>query len=320
MTKLDDLIFHDDEAARTHFEALRWPDGRVCPHCGTIGNSALLQGKSTRAGVYKCRDCKKPFTATVGTIFESSHIPLRTWLAGTHIMCSSKKGVSALQLQRQLGLGSYRSAWFMAHRIREAMKTDDLPPMGGEGGVVEVDETFFGQDPNSAPSKMAIRSMNKIVTLLDRDSGQTRSIVVREINMKTIAELLNAHLSPAANLMTDEANHYKTPGKAFAGHRSVNHAQGEYAKLSDSSITTNRVEGFFAIFKRGMRGIYQHCGSQHLSRYLTEFDFRYSNRQATGCDDTERARRAIKGVIGRRLMYRMPYRRGLATGETALGG
>ncbi|WP_126419679.1 IS1595 family transposase [Asticcacaulis excentricus] len=310
MQTLTDPIFHDEEAARVHFEALRWPDGRVCPHCGVVGNSTLMQGKTTRAGLYKCKEpeCRKPFTATMGTIYERSHIPLHKWLLATQIMCSSKKGVSANQLYRMLGFGSYRTAWFMAHRIREAMLANDETPMGGDGGVVEADETFFGRDPEAKESRMAIRSMNKIVTLLDRNSGKTRSVVVKEITVKSVTEILNANVSEKANLVTDEAHHYKAPGKTFSSHKSVNHAQKEYVNKEDKTITTNQIEGFFGIFKRGMRGIYQHCKSHHLRRYLAEFDFRYSNREALGCDDTERTNRAVMGVVGRRLMYQRPER------------
>ena len=305
MTALTDPIFHDEDAAREHFETLRWSDGRICPHCGTIDNSTLMQGKTTRPGLYKCKDCRKPFTATMGTIYEDSHIPLHKWLLATHLMCSSKKGISAAQLQRNLELGSYRTAWFMAHRIREAMTEDMISPMGGNGGVVEADETFFGRDPEAPPSRLAIRNMNKIVTLLDRASGQTRSVVVKEITTSVIAEILNMNVSASANLMTDEGRHYKRPGKMFASHQSVSHAQGEYVRKGDKTITTNQIEGFFGIFKRGMRGIYQHCGSQHLSRYLTEFDFRYSNREALGINDTERTAIAVRGTVGRRLMYKI---------------
>ncbi|BBF79690.1 transposase [Asticcacaulis excentricus] len=196
----------------------------------------------------------------------------------------------------------------MAHRIREAMLANDETPMGGDGGVVEADETFFGRDPEAKESRMAIRSMNKIVTLLDRNSGKTRSVVVKEITVKSVTEILNANVSEKANLVTDEAHHYKAPGKTFSSHKSVNHAQKEYVNKEDKTITTNQIEGFFGIFKRGMRGIYQHCKSHHLRRYLAEFDFRYSNREALGCDDTERTNRAVMGVVGRRLMYQRPER------------
>lgn len=307
MTALTDPIFHNEEAARAHFETLRWPHGRICPHCGTIDNSTLMQGETTRPGLYKCKDCRKPFTATMGTIYEDSHIPLHKWMLATHLMCSSKKGISAAQLQRNLELGSYRTAWFMAHRIREAMQADIIGPMGGDGGVVEADETFFGRDPEAKPSRTPIRNMNKIVTLLDHATGQTRSIIVKEINKTVIGDILNANLSVSANLVTDEGNHYKTPGKMFATHKSVNHGKKEYVRWDEGrKITTNQIEGFFGIFKRGMRGVYQQCGAHHLHRYLTEFDFRYSNREALGIDDTERAAIAVRGAVGRRLMYKLP--------------
>ncbi len=310
MTALNDPIFHDEDAARAHFEALRWPYGRICPHCGTIDNSTLLnsgaRGGTTRKGLYKCKDCRKPFSATMGTIYESSHIPLHKWLLATHLMCSSKKGISALQLQRNLEIGSYRTAWFMAHRIREAMLSNDTSPMGGDGGSVEADETFYGRDPEAKDSRMAIRNMNKVVTLLDRSTGQTRSIVVKDITTDTIADILNANLSVKANLITDEGKHYIRPGKAFASHESVSHAQKEYVRKGDRTITTNQIEGFFGIFKRGMKGIYQHCGSHYLNRYLIEFDFRYSNREALGINDTDRAAIAVRGTVGRRLMYKKP--------------
>ena len=245
----------------------------------------------------------------MGTIYEASHVPLHKWLLATHLMCSSKKGISALQLQRNLGLGSYRTAWFMAHRIREAMLSDDVSPMGGGGGPVEVDETFYGKDPEAKDSRMAIRNMNKIVTLLDCTTGQTRSIIVKDITTPSIAEILNANLSAEAHLVTDEGKHYIRPGKMFANHDSVNHAQKEYVRKGDKRITTNQIEGFFGIFKRGMRGIYQHCGPHYLGRYLAEFDFRYSNREALGTNDGDRTTIAVRGTVGRRLMYRRPIAR-----------
>jgi transposase-like protein len=307
MTKLTDKIFHDEETARAHFEMIRWPEGRSCPHCGTVGNSTLLKGKSTRPGLYKCKDCRKPFTATMGTIYERSHIPLHKWLLATHLMVSSKKGISALQLHRNLGFGSYRTAWFMAHRIREAMKSGDTTPMGQGGGDVFADETYFGRNPDKPLNRMTIRSMNQIVTLVDRATGRSTSIVFDDtLSNASIAPVLRANIAKEARLITDEAGHYRVVGKEFAAHGFVAHARGEYVHADDRSITTNQIEGFFGIFKRGMRGIYQHCGKQHLNRYLTEFDFRYTNRAATGCDDTERARRCVAGTVGRRLMYARP--------------
>ena len=306
MTKLSDKIFHDEDAARVHFERIRWPNGRACFHCGTLDNSTLLKGKSTRLGLYKCKDCRKPFTATMGTIYERSHIPLHKWLLATHLMVSSKKGMSAHQLFRQLGFGSYRTAWFMEHRIRQAMRNDDTTPMGQGGGDVFADETYFGRDPAKPLNRMAIRSMNQVLTLVDRTTGRSTSMVFdASLSAESVAPVLQANIAKEARLITDDARHYRTPGKAFAAHGFVNHSGGEYVSYHDPTITTNQIEGFFCIFKRGMRGIYQHCGKQHLHRYLREFDFRYTNRAATG-DDTERARRCVAGTVGRRLTYARP--------------
>ena len=307
MANLTDPIFHNEDAARAHFEAIRWADGRVCPHCGVIGNSTLMQGKTTRAGLYKCKDCRKPFTATMGTIYERSHIPLHKWLLATQLMCASKKGISAMQLHRMLGFGSYRTAWFMAHRIREAMRSDDTTPMGSDGGDVFADETYFGKNPDAPKSRTAIRNMNQILTLVDRVTGRSVSMVFDgTITAANIAPILEAHVAKEARLLTDEAHHYKRPAKAFAAHGTVSHARGEYVSRTDRTITTNQIEGFFGIFKRGMRGIYQHCGKQHLHRYLAEFDFRYSHREGVGFNDAERTRKAIEGTVGRRLMYARP--------------
>lgn len=307
MANLTDPIFHNEDAARAHFEAIRWSDGRICPHCGTIGNSTLMQGKTTRAGLYKCKDCRKPFTATMGTIYERSHIPLHKWLLATQLMCASKKGISAMQLHRMLGFGSYRTAWFMAHRIREAMRSDDTTPMGSDGGDVFADETYSGKNPDAPKSRTAFRNLNQILTLVDRVTGRSVSMVFDgTITAANIAPILEDHVAKEARLLTDEARHYRTPGKAFAAHGTVAHARGEYVSRTDPTITTNQIEGFFAIFKRGMRGIYQHCGKQHLHRYLTEFDFRYTHREAAGFNDADRVRKALQGTVGRRLMYARP--------------
>jgi transposase-like protein len=307
MTKLTDKIFHNEDAARAHFERIRWPNGRICPHCGSVDNSTLLKGKSTRPGLFKCKDCRKPFTATMGTIYERSHIPLHKWLLATHLMVSSKKGISAMQLHRNLEFGSYRTAWFMAHRIREAMKSDDTTPMGSGGGDVFADETYFGRNPDTPRNRMAIRGMNQILTLVDRTTGRSVSMVFDgTITTDNLRPILQANIAKDARLLTDDARHYKVAAREFAAHGVVNHLAGEYVSGEDGTITTNQIEGFFGIFKRGMRGIYQHCGKQHLHRYLQEFDFRYTNRIATGCDDTERARRCVAGTVGRRLMYARP--------------
>lgn len=306
MTDLTNPIYHDEDKARAHFEALRWPDGRVCPHCGNADQKRIteMKGKSHRPGLYKCNECRKPFSATMGTVYERSHIPLHKWLLATHLMVSSKKGISAAQLHRNLGFGSYRTAWFMAHRIREAMRQGDLDtPMGGGGGSVEADETFIGRDPDMADNRMPIRRMCKVLSLIDRETGEARSFVVGDISFPAIAPIIYQNLSREARLVTDEARYYVSIGKDFAAHGSVNHAQDEWVSKADRTINTQSVEGFFAIFKRGMRGIYQHCGKQHLHRYLAEFDFRYSHRIGRGVDDTARAALAVKGVVGKRLTY-----------------
>ncbi len=308
MAKLTDPIFHNEDAARAHFEALRWPDGRICPHCGTIGNSTLMQGKTTRPGLYKCKDCRKPFTATMGTVYEKSHIPLHKWLLATQLIVSSKKGISAHQLFRQLGFGSYRTAWFMAHRIREAMMPLETTPMGGNGGTVEVDETFIGREPGVDRARGGFKHKMKVLSLLDRTTGEKRSIVVDTITIAEITPILRENIAREAHLLTDDAGQYRFMSQHFASHNTTPHMRGVYVDYDNPTIHTNTIEGSFSIFKRGMRGIYQHCGKQHLHRYLAEFDFRYTNREATGCNDDDRAMRAIQGTVGKRLTYQQPDR------------
>lgn len=302
--------FTDEAAARAHYEAIRWPDGPVCFHCGSVDNAHLMTGKSTRPGLYKCREkeCRKPFTATMGSIFEKSHIPLHKWLLATHILCASKKGVSAHQLWRMLGFGSYKTAWFMAHRIREAMK--DCGGMFGSGfGGVEADETLQGQDPRKQEGDRANFGgwrMNRVMTLIDRDTGRARSFVMTEFNADEVRRILSENVAKEAYLLTDEANQYKGIGETFTFHGSVNHSKEEYVSREAPWIHTNTVEGFYSVFKRGMKGVYQHCSRKHLNRYATEFDFRYSNRAALGIDDNMRCEKAIKGTVGRRLTYHPP--------------
>lgn len=305
--------FTNEEAARAHYEAIRWPDGAHCHHCGSL-NVVRMQGKTTRPGLYNCRDCRKPFTATMGTIYEKSHIPLHKWLLATHILCASKKGVSAHQLWRMLGFGSYKTAWFMAHRIREAMREGDLSPFGGGGGDVEVDETYFGQDPDAPVGKKRnATNKNRVLTLIDRASGKARSMIAPDFSIAAVQPILAANIAKEARLLTDEASVYKTPGRDFAAHGSVKHGVGEYVSRDDPSVHTNTVEGYFSVFKRGMRGIYQHCGKQHLHRYVAEFDFRHSNRMALGVDDNTRAEQALKGTVGRRLTYHPPCAKAATT-------
>ncbi len=312
MTNLTAPRFTDANAAREHLEALRWPEGPVCPHCGSLNATRLpaQRGKATkahpegalRAGVVQCNDCRDQFSVTVGTVFERSKVPLNKWLLCNHLIVSSKKGISSHQLHRMLGV-TYKTAWFMAHRIREAMTSTDNTPMGGGGGDVEVDETYIGR--TGVKSRTPIHTMNKIISLVDRVTGRATSIVFTgNFSATTVASILNSRIAPDARLLTDEASFYKTPGKAFAAHGSVAHARGEYVSREDRTIHTNTIEGFFGIFKRGMKGIYQHCGSQHLQRYLAEFDFRYTNRVALGINDNDRADIALLGIAGKRLTYR----------------
>lgn len=245
MTNLTDPIYTNEDAARAHFERIRWPEGRVCFHCGTIGNSTLMKGKTTRPGLYKCKDCRKPFTATMGSIYERSHIPLHKWLLATHLMVSSKKGISALQLHRNLGFGSYRTAWFMAHRIREAMRNDDSTPMGQGGGDVFADETYFGRNPDAPRNRMAIRGRNQILTLVDRSTGRSTSMVFAgTITTDNLRPILQANIAKEAPLITDDARHYKVAAKDFADHQFVAHNLGEYVSREDSTVTTNQIEGF----------------------------------------------------------------------------
>jgi transposase-like protein len=295
--------FHDEAAAFAYVEARLWANGRDCPHCGVLDNSGPLNGKSTRIGTYKCYSCRKPFTVKVGTIFEASHVKLHVWLQAIHLLASSKKGFSANQFARTLGI-SLKAAWFLAHRLREAMRADALIPFGQTGGAVESDETFFGQNPNVPVSRMPIRSMNAILTLVDRESGAARSVVIDEVNSAEIGAILRENLAKEAHLMTDEGRHYKPLAKHFAAHGTVNHAADEYVSRDDPHVHTQTVENYYSVFKRGMRGTYQHCARRHLHRYCAEFDFRYSNRVALGVDDSERAARILAGVKGKRLTYR----------------
>jgi transposase-like protein len=301
--------FHDEAAAFAHVEALLWPNGPVCPHCGCTDRIGTVQpnaAKRVRMGLKRCGDCKKQFTVRIGTIFEESKLALHLWLQAMHLMVSSKKGISSHQLMRILGT-TYRTAWFLSHRIREAMRSGDVAPFGQGGGMVEADETFIGNRKGTKP-RQGIGHKMKVLSLLDRDTGAKRSIVIDNMRIGTIAEIVTANVAKEAILMTDEATHYRQIGREFAGHSVVNHSADEYVSRDDKTIHTNTIEGSFSIFKRGMRGVYQHCGEQHLHRYLAEFDFRYSNRVALGVDDKQRAQLALAGVVGKRLTYRRPNR------------
>lgn len=307
MSELSNPIYHDETKAREHLEALRWPDGAICPHCGVVGNAAKLEGKTTRPGLYKCRDCRKPFSVTVGTVFERSKIPLSKWLLATHLLSSSKKGMSAHQIHRTLGI-TYKSAWFMTHRIREAMRPNNSGPLGGGNKVVEIDETYVGgKEKNKHRSKRTKGSQggaNKeaVVSLVERD-GKVRSFHLPEVTAKTLKPILKAQIDKKSYLMTDEARVYSTKAmQDFAGHGSVNHSIEEYVR--GTFWHTNTIENYFSILKRGIVGTYHHVSQQHLKRYLGEFDFRYNERKALGVDDAARARKVLQGIAGKRLTYR----------------
>jgi transposase-like protein len=299
-------IFHNEDAARTYFERLHWPDGPVCAHCGIVNEATVLEGEAHRSGLYKCRACEKQFSVTVGTVMESSHVPLHKWTLAFRLMAGSKKGVSAHQLMRTLGLGSYRTAWFMAHRVREAMTERDPEPLGGKGKTVEIDETFIGKPDEifvsgkGWQSKRGTETKRKVLTMVER-GGRAVSVKVEDLSVQTLKTVIGKHVVLDSTLNTDEAQHYKALGRKFAEHEAVNHSEGEYAR---GITTTNTVEGYFGIFKRGMKGVYQHCGEQHLQAYLNEFDFRYSNRIALGINDTERADLAVRGARAKRLTYK----------------
>jgi transposase-like protein len=308
---LTDKTFTDETAARAHFEKMRWPDGPICPHCGTIDEATELRGESTRAGLYKCRACQKPFTATMGTLYEKSHIPLHKWLLATHLMTASKKGISAHQLWRMLGFGSYRTAWFMAHRIREGMRElfpEETGPLGGEGKTVEIDETFVGGlEKNKHRNKRKHAGTGgagkeAVFSLIER-KGRVRSHHVTEVSAKTLRPILQAHVDGATFIMTDEGGAAKKIGSEFEHHGSVNHGIGEYVR---GDIHINTAEGYFSVFKRGIYGTFHHISQQHLKRYLAEFDFRYNERAALGINDNMRAAKALKGVVGKRLTYDQP--------------
>lgn len=308
--------FTDETAAREWLEARRWPDGRVCPHCGNADQAKLkaLAGKAHRPGVYQCNECREQFTVTVGTVMERSKLPLTKWAMAMQLMASSKKGVSAHQLHRTLGI-TYKSAWFMAHRIREAMRP--LPgsqePLGGKDKVVEADETYIGKVAEAKPSKQRKgRPFVKtgggydkcaVVALVER-GGTVRSFHPATANKVDVTAIVKENIAKESRFMTDESRLYTGLSAHFAAHLTVKHSAGEYVRLDDRSVHSNTVENFFSVFKRGMRGIYQHCAEKHLRRYLAEFDFRYNTRTKLGYSDYERACTLASGIGGKRLTYR----------------
>lgn len=310
--ELSDPIYHDEDAARQHLEATRWPNGPQCPWCKETKTVDALGGPSMGPGWYYCTACQDKFTVRVGAVYERSHIPLHKWLLAFRLMASSKKGISAHQLHRTLNI-TYKSAWFLAHRIREAMRDDSPAPLGGKDQVIEADELYVGRQPYEFTNergwhkKASGSDMTKVLTIVER-RGRAKSKKIDGLRASDVQEALKS-ASRDSVLMTDEAHHYRRIGREFADHQTVRHILKEFAR---GDASTNTVEGFFSIFRRGMRGIYQHCGEQHLQRYLDEFDFRYSNRIALGVGDAERTTRAIKGAVGKRLRYRGSNRRSAA--------
>lgn len=293
--------FNDEAAAYAYVEERLWANGRVCPHCGVVGESGRLQGKTNRPGLWKCYACRKPFTVKIGTIFEDSHIAMRDWLVAIHLICSSKKGISANQLHRTLGI-TLKSAWFMAHRIREALKpSGPIEPMGDDGEHVEADETYIGKKKDRPKNQWGGSGHKHRVLALVERGGPVRSFYMPSHLSKDVEDVLDHYVSPKANLNTDESPLYTRVGRHFASHETVCHSRDEYKR---GDACTNTIEGVFSIFKRGMIGTYQHCQEQHLQRYLSEFDFRYTYRVKLGYNDEDRSVQALKGAAGKRLTYR----------------
>ncbi len=296
--------FHDETAAIEFLEAIIYADGVFCPKCGNVGESYKINGQ--RPGLRCCKACRKQFTVKVGTVFEDSHVPLHKWLMCNYLMVSSKKGISSHQIHRALGV-TYKTAWFMTHRLREAMAPGGvLPPLGGNGKTVEADETFVGGKEKNKHAKdrkhqgRGAVGKEAVFSLVER-GGKVRSQHVPAVNAHTLGKVLNDQLHTSSRLMTDDARQYIPLGRGFADHQAVKHSIGEYVR---GDAHTNTIEGYFSIFKRGMGGVYQHCSADHLKRYLAGFDFRYNEREALGTNDNDRAVAALKGIVGKRLTYR----------------
>ncbi|AZO70997.1 MAG: IS1595 family transposase [Mesorhizobium sp.] len=301
MSVLSEPHFHNEEAAFERLEAIVWPEGPVCPKCGNCEQNRITRvtGATARTGLRRCLECKKQFTVKVGTVFESSHVPLHKWWQAAHLLASSKKGISAHQLHRTLQV-QYKTAWFMFHRLREAMRDGGFSPIGGEGKQVEVDETYIGRLKGQPKRFGGGGHKNVVLTLVER-GGIARSFHVDGATVARVVPIVRANIAKETALMTDESNLYPRVGAEFASHDFVTHKNQEYGR---GHVHTNTVEGYYSIFKRGMKGVYQHCGEQHLHRYLAEFDFRYSNRVALGVDDNNRTVKAMAGIVGKRLKYR----------------
>jgi transposase-like protein len=302
-SNLQNPIFTDEAKAREWLETCVWPNGPVCPHCGVTSEYVTaLNGKAHRDGVYQCNQCRQQFTITVNTVFERSKLPLSKWMAAMFLMTASKKGISAHQIHRSLDI-SYKSAWFMCHRLREAMRPAKYPgPLGGMDETVEVDETYVGGKATNRKSRK-VRRKQPVVALVQR-GADVRSFRVKKVNSRHMNALLDKQVSKKSYLMTDESNIYPKIGKKFRDHESVNHSIEEYVR-GDAHVNT--AENYFSIFKRGAIGIYHHISQEHLPMYLAEFDFRYNARAKLGVNDYERAELAAKGIVGKRLTYRRPH-------------
>lgn len=305
MSVLNRPYFQDEAAAYEMLESILWPNGPVCPHCGGMEKAYKIKAnpeKRVRHGLHKCGHCGKQFTVKIGTVFEHSRVPLYKWFQAAYLMASSKKGISSHQLARTLEV-TVKTAWFMSHRLREAMREGVLAPMGGAGSVVEVDETFIGNDrtikPKGEKKGRGYAHRYKVFTLVKR-GGKARSMVVDDLKAKTLVPILRERIAEETRVMTDEAGQYRYLRRDFA-HEFVRYGQGEYGR---GEVHTNTIEGFFSLFKRGMKGVYQHASKRHLPRYLSEFDFRYNRRIALGVDDTARMKAALAGIVGKRLTYR----------------
>lgn len=299
--------FTDETVARQYLEALHWPNGPFCPHCGSL-KATRLDGKKHRAGLVQCNDCREQYTVTVGTVFERSKVPLNKWLLANHLLCSSKKGISGHQMARMLGV-TYKTAWFMMHRIREAMKDTHPGPMGGYGETIEADETYIGGKIKNRSNKQRrnmvaqegrgpFREKEPVIALVER-GGRVRSFHVANVNGNTLRHVLVTNADRGSWLMTDEHKGYQAVGEEYVGHGVVTHSKGEYARAG--VFHTNTVEGYFSILKRGIIGVYHHVSKAHLQRYCTEFDFRYNTRKL---NDFERAEQSLIGAVGKRLTYR----------------
>lgn len=315
---LKNPIFKDETAAREWLEARVWPEGPTCPHCGNADQEKItkLEGKAHRPGLYQCAECREQFTVTVKTVFERSKIPLTKWLAALFLMTASKKGVSAHQVHRMLGI-SYKSTWFMMHRLREAMRSGGLEPLGGRGKVIEVDETYYGRADEMHVSKQRrgrpytkrgkIFNNRPILSLVER-GGSVRSFHVAVADQEAVCKIVRENVERDSHVHTDESRLYARGLMDVRRHKTVKHTADEYVrKEADGIVTTNTVENYFSVFKRGMRGVYQHCSEKHLHRYLAEFDFRYNNRASRGVDDAGRAAVLAQGIVGKRLTYRRPH-------------